>query len=148
MQLQLLNFFQDSSVDTINKIKVMCSMSNHNLKVPQLESVDSDNPQELHYPLMNMFGNDDDNTLSMIHILACIVNNRSIDVIKTLIDTSSAITGESTVVKEQMNFGATVLHLACSYSASIGVINKFLSIGGRDLVMATDFGGSTALQSA
>jgi ankyrin repeat protein len=147
IQPQMLSFFQDSSIETFNKIMVMCAMSNQNLKFPQLEDVDSNNLQELHLRLMDLFGTNEDNVLSMVHIFACIVNSKSIDVIESLIDIST-ILGESVVMERMNEHGATILHLSCKYNATIDLINKLISIGGKDFVMITNNVGETALHTA
>jgi ankyrin repeat protein len=148
VQPNTVNFFQDSSVNTINKMWVMCVMSNQNLKFPQLENVNCNNPQELHNRLIALFGTNEENTLCVIHILACIVNRKPIDVIESLIDTRTT-PGKLMVIEKIDKSGDTVLHFSCMHIvSSIDIINKFIDLGGRDLIMTTDNDGRTAFDAA
>jgi hypothetical protein len=144
------DFFQDSTVVTCDKVKIMCMMSRDNLKFHQLENVDDNDHKQLHRLLIGMFRSDtptEDNELRMVHVLACMVNEKSDNVIANLIDTRA--TERQAIFMERMgDFECTALSLACHYNASIDTINALIAIGGRELVMMTDADGYTVLCKA
>lgn len=149
-ELRPQDFFQQNHIRSSTtfeyKIAVMFTMLRENLKFPQLENVTDDNPQELHHLLMNLFGTTEDNTLSMIHIFACILSNKSNNLIKNLINNSAQ--GQSIFMERWGRAGMTLLHWVCHNNASDDVIDKLIDVGGRKLVMATDKFERSALQLA
>jgi ankyrin repeat protein len=127
----------------------MFKMSRDNLKLHDLENVDDNDHQQLHRLLIEMFSDTptEDNELRMVHVLACMVNKKSDNVISNLIDTSA--TERQAIFMERMGDSEyTALHLACRYNASIGTINALLAIGGRELVMMINTYERTALHEA
>jgi hypothetical protein len=124
----------------------MSMMSLENLKFPQLQNDNNDNSQEFHHLLMDLFGTTEDNTLCMLHILACIVNNKSNNVIQNLIDTVPQ--GQLIFMERSSRSRMMFLHKAYQKNGSDNVINKLIDVGGKELILKIDNGIHTALHLA